>query len=356
MSKVHIIVGGGTSGLLLAKGLIDSDHCVILIERGSLSIESSVESAPIKSESTQIRPSIELLWTYVANYMNKTIHVTNPNPNLDNRVLSYSQGDRIGGTSNINAMIWTAGCRHIYDKHWPNEWNSSVLEKSLQKIERVLDPTTVFASGNIQKLLAQTIHDEKRKINTSNHDLLIGDTYNSSLYWDEDAKKMEYFATCNHSHTERVPLMSILPHYITATPHELDQVNHRFIIIPNTSVSCIDFDESNRAIAVRVQTGEKKSIINSKNGGEIILCAGAFESPKILLMSGLQDNGSDDNRLPYLEGIGENFQDHVVLPFMFIGNWWTSKCHKPFNSVHGWINLDADGNEHHPSLSNTSPR
>ena len=120
--------------------------------------------------------------------------------------------------------------------------------------------------------------------------------------------------------------------------------------------------------------------IAPKGGGEIILCAGAFESPRILISSGLgvkncchksavlnvksvaevSDDVSsdapvqtvakdaiksiikknDESKSPTpvpissfcayppllsvtLKGIGRNLQDHTVLPIMCVGNWWT---------------------------------
>ena len=120
--------------------------------------------------------------------------------------------------------------------------------------------------------------------------------------------------------------------------------------------------------------------IAPKGGGEIVLCAGVFESPRILISSGLgvkncrhksavlnvksvaevSDDVSsdapiqtaakdakksiivtnDESKSPTpvpissfcayppllsvtLKGIGRNLQDHTVLPIMCVGNWWT---------------------------------
>ena len=96
-----------------------------------------------------------------------------------------------------------------------------------------------------------------------------------------------------------------------------------------------------KLIAVGVKYFDQKSGINSQKlirpsgGGEIILCAGAFESPRILLSSGLggQTNVAASvniqSSLPQtrpinLRGIGRNLQDHTMLPILCLGNWWTA--------------------------------
>lgn len=92
---------------------------------------------------------------------------------------------------------------------------------------------------------------------------------------------------------------------------------------------------SAKLIAVGVKYLDLRSGIISQNtirprgGGEIILCAGAFETPRILLSSGLGVRSEDTlPAIPVLpvtlRGIGRNLQDHTMLPLMFVGNWWTA--------------------------------
>lgn len=181
------------------------------------------------------------------------------------------------------------------------------------------------------------------------------------------------------------------------------------LVIHSTTVAEYIVFEDNVAVAVAVtflKTGER-ALIRPSGGGEIILCAGALETPRLLIASGLRGDvhrsplsrnffstalsSSDDvggkskksnkhrgaTAPIYLPGIGANLQDHVVVPVIAIGNWWKSvgkkkgvadlsgsrsiisrclACVKdmvsltwesssdlPPNAVHGWIDLDENG-------------
>jgi choline dehydrogenase-like flavoprotein len=132
-------------------------------------------------------------------------------------------------------------------------------------------------------------------------------------------------------------------------------------------VQKINFD-GKKAISVDsncIFTGKRKTY-TAMNGGEIIICAGALGSPKILINSLLKpvysnddsddsNNGSHKQQVGwksspvFIPGIGNNLQDHTTLPLISFSNWSSPlKNGKgntlPPNGVHGWINLDKDGN------------
>ena len=116
--RCHIIVGGGSSGIMLCNQLLEKDD-VILVERGSKNPYSS-------STSTQI-PS---LWPVAAVYDGEGSRAcTMPQKALGQRLVMYPQGSGIGGTSNINAMIWSAGHPAVFDNYWHRKWNSDAIQR-----------------------------------------------------------------------------------------------------------------------------------------------------------------------------------------------------------------------------------
>lgn len=116
--RCHIIVGGGSSGILLCNQLLEKDD-VILIERGSK--DPYAPSYPTKIPSS---------WPVAAIYEAEASRSsTMPQEVLGNRVLLYPQGSGVGGTSNINAMIWSAGHPAVFNNYWPKEWNSKAINR-----------------------------------------------------------------------------------------------------------------------------------------------------------------------------------------------------------------------------------
>ena len=116
--RCHIVIGGGSSGILLCEQLLEYDD-VILIERGSKDPYSRVYATR--------RPSY---WPAAALCLGEaTRNNSLPQSKLGGREIHYPQGSGIGGTSNINAMIWTAGHPAVFDRYWPEGWNSEAVSR-----------------------------------------------------------------------------------------------------------------------------------------------------------------------------------------------------------------------------------
>ena len=159
----------------------------------------------------------------------------------------------------------------------------------------------------------------------------------------------------------------------------------RLTVIDFCEAQNLEFDQSGRrAIGVWVRHAETGSIecLRSSNGGEIVLCAGVFESPRLLRTSVERQRGAvwksvsmnqkevatDTTKVPsLLEGtvwdpavldlLGSSLQDHLLVPLMFLTTKpWTNPTENrsssssnrgndsgPSNGIHGWVYLDDEG-------------
>ena len=73
--------------------------------------------------------------------------------------------------------------------------------------------------------------------------------------------------------------------------------------------------DGNKAIGVEFIKGKKKEVVYAEK--EIIISAGAFQSPQLLMLSGIGD--SDELKehgidcVKELKGVGQNLQDHLFI-------------------------------------------
>src|ERR1700758_4056461 len=100
----YIIVGAGTAGCVLANRLSqDRDVSVLLLEAGG------------KDDYHWIHVPVGYLYC-IGNPRTDWLYRTCPEPGLNGRVLSYPRGRVLGGSSSINGMIYMRGQREDYDE------------------------------------------------------------------------------------------------------------------------------------------------------------------------------------------------------------------------------------------------
>lgn len=99
----HLIVGGGTAGLVVAARLSENpDISVGVLEAGSAAFDEPKINVPGRFGETL---GSEYDWQFEST----------PQPGLNGRSLPWPRGRVLGGTSALNFMTWNRGCREDYD-------------------------------------------------------------------------------------------------------------------------------------------------------------------------------------------------------------------------------------------------
>jgi hypothetical protein len=367
MRKTHIVIGGGTSGLMLCNTLLERDD-VILIENGDSNELKCGFFSKFICEVLNVYSQFDI-WSYrafIQTFRTSTYSTANQNA-LRNREMIYVQGRGFGGSSNVNAMIWTPGCASVFDNRWSKAWSSKIISVALSKVFSFAQPITISTSGIMKLLICGSFELSKESLTSAD------------LWEDSHPIHCNYFSTTETDGLHRVNLAKLV-----LSESNLNSKIGRLTILRNTAASNIAFDVNNKAEAVITKQVLNKNDFSSErvtplNGGEIILCAGVFESPRILIRSGLLRSARAVlsiespavNALPDLADIGLDMQDHIVLPLMFLGNWYSDwsilhspaasdgycgKPRYPLNGVHGWVNLDAQGRVHRTGDEGATPR
>ena len=324
-----IIVGGGTSGSVLAARLSEDAHRnVLLIERGG--DHSSYDDKVLKAER---------VWDAAASRrFSRTRRMRFPGNFLRNNI---TVGHTLGGTSAINAMAAVRGQPEDYDA-WSEfgceGWSWQDVLPVFKKLENDLDfqDTKLHSSKGPLPLRRW----RPAEFSLAQHALYQGVQEMGVKVCDDvnDRSKLPgvgVFPGTTRSGTERVTVSLA---YLT--PEVRQRAN--LTIVTDCPVGKVEFGkgpQAKRVIGVRTQ--DDRLIL----GKEVIVSCGALGSPQLLLLSGVgpQEELARHQIPPVhdLPGVGRNMQEHVGTCLIYRGPYEEEMIGSPAKIL--WAD-DYDGN------------
>ncbi|GAB4113855.1 MAG: choline dehydrogenase [Wenzhouxiangellaceae bacterium] len=288
----YIIIGAGSAGCVLANRLsANSAHKVLLLEAGGSDWNPFIH---MPAGLSRLVRHVGLNWNY---------HTT-PQPQLNQRRLFWPRGKVLGGSSSINAMCYIRGQAEDYD-HW------QALGNEGWSYADVL-PWFRLAEGNSRGADAYHGSDGPLGVADLRHHNPLSDCFikagrqcGHALNDDFNGARQAGFGL--YQVTQRDGRRCS-----TATAY-LDPVRERsnLQIAIRAQVSRV-LISAQRAVAVEYLQGGRQQ---RAEGGQILLCGGAINSPQTLLLSGigpadqLRELGIAVNH--DLPGVGQNLQDHL---------------------------------------------
>ncbi|KAH9631955.1 hypothetical protein HF086_000292 [Spodoptera exigua] len=313
--KFHfIIVGAGTAGSVLANRLSAiPEWNVLLIEAGD---DAPVEGAIPGLDKGMFQTKYD--WSYKTNNNGRT------NGANINGSIFWPRGKMIGGSSNLNAMIYVQGNDQDY-QNWVDlgnaEWSVEEVRRCFRKAESFQDLKLL----ENQEINEHYGHDGYLVINTFN--TTYGTVTQRILSaWDENGFKNVPDLNVAQSLGSGVTRATAASgkrqsHSRAYLDSILDRKNLK--VIKNSFVTKILIKRSNKtAYGVEVERNSKKyTFLASK---EVILSAGAVNSPQILMLSGVGPKSHlISKNIPVLVDspmVGQNLQDHCIIPVTIFGD------------------------------------
>ena len=312
----YIIIGGGTAGALLANRLsADPQARVLLVEAGR------------KDDYHWIHIPVGYLYC-IGNPRTDWLYHTEPDAGLNGRQPRYPRGKTLGGCSSINGMIYMRGQARDYD-HWAQITGDDAWrwEHVLPAFRRHEDHWRLDQPGSAGEAFGQ-LHGNKRTGSTGEWRV-----DKQRLRWDildafaQAATEAGIPATddFNRGTNEGVGYFEVNQkdgwRWNTAKAFLRPTCYGRpnFELWTSAQATRVltekQADGSLRCTGVEVWTGEEMVTAHAQQ--EVILSAGAVNSPQILQLSGmgpaalLRQHGIDV-RLD-LPGVGANLQDHLQI-------------------------------------------
>lgn len=289
----YIIVGGGTAGCILANRLTASGrHRVLLLEAGG---EPNGMWIPIPAGFSKLLTNRKFNWRFE----------TAPEANTDHRVIAVPRGKGLGGSTLINGMIYVRGQAQDYDA-WRDAgctgWAYADVEPYLRKLECYAPGGSTRGKDgpvNLEQVGERfPIADAFLKAAVEDGQPL-NDDYNGG-----DQTGFGYYQV-NQRHGRR---WSAYDAFLAPARKRAN-----LVVATHAQVSSLDLDGT-RCVGVTYRQGERDVKVTARV--EVILAAGAVQSPQLLELSGIgQPSLLQAIGVPVrhaLRGVGENYLDHFA--------------------------------------------
>ena len=297
----YVVVGAGSAGAIVARRLADSGASVVLIEAGKVDKTRFVRKPGLIAVFHNIpRLKKTLDWGFS----------TVPQENALGRRIPQTRGKVLGGSSSINGMLFVRGNKKNFDD-WALDgckgWGWDDVLPAYKKLENWEGGASDVrgAGGPVQVTRVKDVTDASQSFMTAMSDTAgvpVIDDYNGhtqegvSLFQQSAAKGLRYSSSVSYLDAHGLGHLTVLANTLAT----------RVVI------------ENGRATGVEIREGRATRVVRADR--EVVLSAGAYQSPQLLQLSGI---GPAD----HLRGhgipvhadlpVGDNLHDHMFVPMTF---------------------------------------
>ena len=311
----YVIVGAGSAGCALAYRLSADPHCsVLLLEAGPRDTYPWIH-VPIGYAKTMFNPRVN--WCFY----------TEPEPGMHGRRIYWPRGKTLGGSSSINGLIAIRGQPEDYDR-WAAAgnagWSYREVLPYFKRLEHQSDGDPVF-HGRDGPVWCSPIARKHPLIEAviagcAELDIPRNDDFNGAR---QDG------AGYYHLTTRRGWRCSAATAYLRPA-----RGRSNLRVLTQAQATRVLF-EGRRAVGVVYRQAGAEHAASAHR--EVLLCAGAVQTPQLLQLSGVGPRSLlAEFGIPLvheLPGVGENLQDHLQARAIFectrpittnddLKSWW----------------------------------
>jgi len=303
-----IVVGGGTAGCAVAGRLAENPNVKILVIEAGITNPGDVDAITTPARAFELRDS-KYDWAYKTTMIDRPEYTRVEKPN--------TRGKTLGGSSCLNYYTWIPGSAATIDEwaaYGGDEWNWEKCKEYFYKPATYHDDRKLFSPSlsyigktgpipvshsdlvpevdRFRHALTQAWLSKGEKVTDDVHNGTMGGLWKAlnSIY---DGKRSSSWL------------------YLVDKPNVtiLGKTNSKNLII-----------ENGHAVGVVVirEDGKEESY---KAKHEVIVSSGVFESPKLLILSGI---GPEETLKSFgikevvgSPNVGQNLLDHPILPHVF---------------------------------------
>jgi len=283
----YIVVGAGSAGCIAAAELSrDPARRVLLLEVGD-----RAEAHPETLRADGYKDAFAndaLIWE----------RFSVEQPECGRQRVFMGTGTGMGGSGSVNGMVYIRGSREDYAE-WPSGWHWDDVVRDFEAIEEVLRPHQRSATSFTEACIAAASEAGFSSAADMN---------------DGDLSRVLGYEWMNYENGDR------RSSYVAFLRDALPRPN--LTVLSGARARRIQFDREGVARSVEFEQGGRVRTASVER--EVVLCAGALETPKLLMLSGvgpreeLQRHGIEV--VCDAPGVGANLHDHPNVTLFFLGH------------------------------------
>ncbi len=306
MRADYVVVGAGSAGCAVARRLAESGASVVVLEAGGPETRASVRqlieipgAVAVLLATPQLKKLVD--WGY------KSV----PQAHARDRTIPMTRGKVVGGSSAINGMLFVRGNRANFDQWAADGAHGWAYDDVLPAFRRLEDweggASDVRGAGGPVKVRRQ------RHLTEAGESLLaeLPRRLGVPRLDDYNGEEQEGIGPVQLSVADGRRSSAAVGYLRTDPPENL-------MVLTYARVTRV-LIEHGRATGVEA-VGRDGSVQQVHADREVVLSAGSFDSPKLLMLSGvgpaghLREHGIDTIAdLP----VGDNLHDHLFVPTSF---------------------------------------
>ena len=297
----YVVVGAGSAGAIVARRLADSGASVVLVEAGKVDKTRFVRKPGLIAvfhNVPQLKRTLD--WGFY----------TVPQKHALGRRIPQTRGKVVGGSSSINGMLFVRGNAKNFDD-WAVDgckgWAWDDVLPAYKRMENWEGGASDVrgAGGPVQVTRVKNLTEASQKFMLAMSDAAgvpVIDDYNGhtqegvSVFQQSAHKGLRYSSSVSYLDAHGLGHLTVLSGALAT----------RVVI------------ENGRATGVEIREGQTTRVVRAAR--EVVVSAGAYQSPQLLMLSGvgpaehLRAHGIDVHAdLP----VGDNLHDHMFVPLTF---------------------------------------
>lgn len=297
----YIVVGAGSAGAVVASRLSEDPSVqVLLIEAGGAKKPMSVKVPA--AFPTQFKTDLD--WEYY----------TEPEPHLDGRRIYHPRAKMLGGCSGMNAMIYIRGSRHDYDdwaKGGATGWSYDEVLPLFKRSENNSRGASEYHGDS------GPLHIEEVRAPTPFTETLIDGMVSTGLPRNDDFNGADQVGAGRFQVTHKSGVR-----WTTSDGYVVPAMKRRnFTVLTQAHVLRLR-TVSGRVVGVEAEVNGKAEFHGAER--EVVLSAGAFNTPHLLMLSGIgpADHLAEHGIASVVDNpnVGAHLMDHPL----YLTNYETS--------------------------------